>query len=161
MKRCILVIVAASLLLAALALPASAQIKVVANGNNLILDSPPVIKEGRTLVPLRATATAVGSEVTWSHITNTVWLIKGDIMIQLDPGSQTVFIGQLDWPHPRFGEPKFNSDIKVKTIVLDVPPQMMNNRIMVPLRFISENLGASVQWDGPTRTIFINPVNSP
>ncbi|MCX8095787.1 MAG: copper amine oxidase N-terminal domain-containing protein [Caldisericia bacterium] len=38
---------------------------------------------------------------------------------------------------------------------LDVPPQILNGRTMVPVRFISEGLGAEVGWDGATKTVTI------
>lgn len=50
-----------------------------------------------------------------------------------------------------------NDDIKVKIdgqqVSFDVPPQLINNRTMVPLRAIFEALGASVEWDGETQTV--------
>lgn len=40
-------------------------------------------------------------------------------------------------------------------LTLDVPPQIINGRTMVPVRFISEGLGADVEWDGATKTVTI------
>jgi hypothetical protein len=40
-------------------------------------------------------------------------------------------------------------------LTLDVPPQIINGRTMVPVRFISEGLGAEVGWDGATKTVTI------
>ncbi len=39
--------------------------------------------------------------------------------------------------------------------VIDVPPTILNGRTMVPIRFVAENLGAEVEWDGATRTVTI------
>ncbi len=47
-----------------------------------------------------------------------------------------------------------------KEMVLDVPPTIVNARTLVPIRFISEALGALVEWDGPTRTITIRVPNA-
>lgn len=40
-------------------------------------------------------------------------------------------------------------------VVIDVPPTILKGRTMVPIRFVAENLGAEVEWDGPTRTVTI------
>jgi len=42
-----------------------------------------------------------------------------------------------------------------KEIKSDVPPQIINNRTMVPIRVVSETLGATVNWDGATRSVYI------
>jgi hypothetical protein len=42
-----------------------------------------------------------------------------------------------------------------KAMIMDVPPTILNQRTMVPLRFISEALGAKVTWVGPLRKILI------
>lgn len=51
------------------------------------------------------------------------------------------------------------SDIKIvidgKTVTTDVAPMIVNSRTMVPVRVISENLGADVEWDNSTRTISV------
>ena len=38
-------------------------------------------------------------------------------------------------------------------LYFDVPPQLINNRTMVPMRKIFEAMGASVEWEGTTQTI--------
>jgi hypothetical protein len=40
-------------------------------------------------------------------------------------------------------------------VVPDVPPQIIDGRVMVPARFIAEPLGATVEWDGENRTVII------
>jgi hypothetical protein len=42
-----------------------------------------------------------------------------------------------------------------KKVVLDVPPEIKNGRTFVPIRFVSENLGAQVEWEASTQTITI------
>ena len=41
-------------------------------------------------------------------------------------------------------------------IELDVPPKIENGRTLVPIRFISENLGCDVEWDELKREVIIN-----
>lgn len=45
--------------------------------------------------------------------------------------------------------------INGKDIICDTPPQMINGRVMVPARFVAENLNASVSWDGTSQTVNI------
>ncbi|WP_213650672.1 copper amine oxidase N-terminal domain-containing protein [Paenibacillus sp. J23TS9] len=56
--------------------------------------------------------------------------------------------------------PAYAADMQIKvegiTIATDVKPEMKNNRTMVPLRFISENLGAEVNWSGSKVTLAKN-----
>ena len=40
-------------------------------------------------------------------------------------------------------------------ITLDVPPQVVNDRTLVPARAVAESFGADVKWDGSTRTVII------
>ena len=47
------------------------------------------------------------------------------------------------------------ASVNGKEIILDVPPTVIKNRTLVPIRFISEALGATVDWDAATRTITI------
>lgn len=99
-------------------------------------DTPPVIKEGRTLIPLRAISEATGAEVAWNSETKTITITKEDkeIIVQIDENIITVNGTEL---------------------ALDVPAQLMNSRTVVPLRFIVENLDLQVNWDGETETIEI------
>ncbi len=58
--------------------------------------------------------------------------------------------------------PYFNKEDSILVMVngkyvdFDVPPAIINDRTMVPLRYIFESMGAVVNWDGETKTIFIN-----
>lgn len=127
--------------LVALACPASAAgpevpIKVFLNGTALVMDVPPVQKEGRTLVPFRAIGEALMAEVDWDGSAGKVTLTLGDNTAQLVIGSKTAYVNG-------------------KATTLDVPAMLVEGRTMVPLRFIGESLGASVQWSGELRRIDI------
>lgn len=114
----------------------AADAKVYLDGNMLAFDVPPVIEEGRTLVPLRAIFEALGAEVTWDGDTRTVTAQKEQVKIQLQIGSNTACINN-------------------QPVELDVPARIVNDRTLVPLRFVGEALGAEVDWDGATRTVRI------
>ena len=93
------------------------------------MDVFPVIVNNRTLVPLRFVAYAMGWDVDWDGANRTALLTSGSQSLE-------VVIGQL-------------------APGMDVPAQIMNNRTMVPLRFVSEFFGAVVNWCAATRTIDI------
>ena len=96
-------------------------------------DTPPQIVDGRTLVPVRAIFEAIGATVEWDSETRTATGVKGDteVIIQID--STTAYVN---------GEEK----------TLDVPAQIINNRTMIPARFVSEAMDCEVTWDQATKT---------
>lgn len=100
-------------------------------------DQPPVIIEGRTLVPLRVIFEALGATVNWNNDTRSVIATRGDISIYLAIGSNTLY---------KNGQP----------VYLDVTAQIINDRTMVPVRAVSESLGANVVWDNDTRTVYVD-----
>ncbi len=114
-------------------------VKVKIDGKPIVFDVPPIIKQGTTLVPLRAIFEKLGAEVKWDAKTRTVTGIKGNkkVVLKLDET-----LASVD------GQKKF----------LSVPATSINGRTMVPARFISESLGANVKWDGITRTCEISSI---
>lgn len=111
-------------------------IHVKVNGIPVVFDQPPAIINNRTLVPLRAIFEALGASVNWDEATQQVTATKGDIIIIVKIGSTQATVS---------GETK----------TLDVPAQILNNRTLVPVRFISESLGAKVDWDEASQTVLI------
>ncbi len=99
-------------------------------------DARPFIEDGRTLVPIRAIAEALGSEVAWDPDTRIAEFQKGSDIILLQIGSRSVTIND-------------------KRHTIDVPAKISEERTYVPLRFVSEALGANVEWVGETRTVLI------
>jgi hypothetical protein len=111
----------------------SAKPSVVLNGSELSLAQQSVIQEGRTLVPVRDICVALGVDVTWDPTTEMFTAVKDDITITIQIGSNIL---------TRNGE----------QITLDIPTQYVNDKAMVPLRAIAENLGVAVNWDANTST---------
>ena len=109
---------------------------VVLNGRRLDFDVSPQIINGRTLVPLRAIFEELGAKVDWDGSAQKVTATKDDTEVVLIIGSKS---------------PTVNG----KVISIDQPGIIINGRTLVPLRFISETLGASVKWDGGTKTVTI------
>lgn len=112
-------------------------VKVQLDGRELTLDVPPVIENGRTLVPLRDIAEALGAAVNWEEKTRTVTIKKESTVIKLTIGSNTALKN-------------------TERITLDAPAKITGSRTMVPLRFVSEALGVKVQWDPAARLVSLN-----
>jgi len=111
-----------------------------ANGKSTILEAAPVIKNGRTLVPIRAIAEALGGAVEWDGISEaTVALGKTVINLWIGKSAATVN-GQ---------------STSIDPMNAKVVPEIINGRTMLPLRFVTENLGAKVGWEPGTQTITI------
>jgi len=116
--------------------PATDEIRVIVNGTALTFDQPPIIQDGRTLVPLRAIFEALGAEVQWEQQTQTVTATRGDIVVTMRIGSNIL-----------------NRNGAQTT--LDVPAQIVSGRTLVPARAVAESFGADVGWDAATRTVTI------
>ncbi|MFZ5651035.1 MAG: stalk domain-containing protein [Bacillota bacterium] len=114
----------------------AAEVKVLLNGQELSMDVKPVIENGRTLAPLRAIFEALGAKVDWDDKTGTVTAVRDSTSIKLVIDSATAL----------------KNDEEVK---LDVPAKIYNGRTLVPLRFVSEALGARVDWDEANREVLI------
>ena len=114
--------------LPALAQEPGKEIPVLVDGLAVTFDVPPVNQDGRTLVPFRAVAAALNVQVNWDGNTRTVSAMDGETSIQLQVGNQTAY--------------RNNSPI-----LLDVTPQIISGRILIPLRFFSEAFGCQVNWD--------------
>jgi serine protease Do len=114
----------------------AAAISVYINGEKQIYDQPPIMENGRTLVPLRGIFESLGAEVQWDSKTKKITAIKDDTVVLLTLGSKTTYINN------------------VKTLI-DVPAKMINNRTLVPLRFVSEAFNAEVEWDGAKMRVTI------
>ncbi|MCL2578354.1 MAG: copper amine oxidase N-terminal domain-containing protein, partial [Defluviitaleaceae bacterium] len=89
----------------------------------------PFISQERTMVPLRIIAEALNAEVDWDSTTRTV-IITGR--------GETI------------------------NLIVDVPlpddmgtPVIVNGSTFVPVRYVSETLGATVRWDGENKAVYI------
>lgn len=107
------------------------------NGNPLEYDVPPVIKDGRTLIPVRAIMNGLKAEVEWNAETKTITITRDDVTVVLTLGSMSLSV---------------NGEVKT----MDVPAQLISNRTFVPLRFIAEALGDKVEHDADTGDIEIS-----
>lgn len=138
-RRLSLVIVLAILVSVFAMYPAYGEdsVKVRVNDKLIEFDVEPYIDENnRTMVPVRFISEKLGATVEWLNETKEVVITGDDKVITLKIGEVKV---------------KVNDE----TITLDTAASIRDGRTFVPVRFISEAIGATVQWDGATRTVII------
>lgn len=104
--------------------------------NIIKFDSPPYIKGGRTVIPVRAIMEELGASVSYDQETGSVTVSKDGIDIVFTINSKTVYV-----------------DGVIKE--LDAEAEITNQRTYVPLRFIAETFGLDVSYDEETETIDI------
>lgn len=97
----------------------------------------PVIENDRTLLPVRAVIEAMGGTAEWKEEERTVVLTKDDTIIQLTVGSNTALLNGEEY-------------------ILDTVPVVINDRTMLPIRFVAEGFGYKVDWDGDTMTVTLS-----
>ena len=102
----------------------------------VLLDVPPQVVDGRTLVPLRFLGNALGATLTWEADTRHIRFELGTAQIDLWVGKDEALVGG-------------------RAVTMDVPPQIVDGRTLVPLRFLSENLGAGVVYNPADQSITI------
>lgn len=113
---------------------------------NVVVDGEPVVfpdqgafldaDAGRTFVPIRFVSEALGAEVSWDGDTQTVEVTFEDLAVTMPVGSSQAIVDG-------------------KNVALDAPALLQNQRVMVPLRFVSEALGRTVDWNAVERTVTI------
>ena len=118
------------------AFAADSGITVYLDGEALNLTTGAVIQDGRTLVPFRSIFEAIGLEVDWDPDTKTVSGSSEDTEMSLVIGSTTAVVN---------GEEK----------TLDVAATIIDSSTMVPLRFIAESVGYTVDWIGTKQEVKI------
>lgn len=109
------------------------------NNNRYLIDVYPYIKDNRVFLPLRFTAYAAGlkdENIVWDGILNTALLSYGDKKIKVKPGSNVLYVNE-------------------KQIIMDVAPEICNDRLMLPVRWIAETLGARVEWNQEQKKVTV------
>lgn len=114
----------------------SYAISVYVDDYEVPMDVKPVIIDGRTLVPVAAISNALNGDVSWDASTKTVTINRYSKVIQLQLENKTAVVND-------------------RNITLDVPAQSVNGRTMVPVGFIAEAFGESVEWDAQTKSVLI------
>lgn len=112
------------------------EVAATIDGEAVTNDVAPIIVNERTMLPIRFIAEELGATVDWNPETKTVTITLDEIniVIVIDEAVATV---------------------NDEEITLDSPAFIENDRTYLPLRFVMEELGADVQWDGEARTVTI------
>lgn len=96
----------------------------------------PIVIQDRTVVPIRAIIESFGGNVGWEESTQSVLLSMNDDNIKLVINSNTAYLNETPY-------------------ILDVAPVVINERTMLPIRFIAEGFNLGVAWDNDTQTVSI------
>lgn len=115
---------------------AQSNVRVYLNGEKIAFDVQPQIINGRTMVPMRKIFEELGAIVGWFEDNQEIWANRGDTTIRMNIGYPVMYRN-------------------IKDIYLDVVPQLVNGRTLVPVRAIAESFDADVQWDGNTNSVLI------
>lgn len=131
----------AGALAASIVATASAQsdrISVYVNESAVMFpDAGPRMMGSRVMVPLRGVFEKIGADVDWNEAMQQVSATTDDTAVQLRVGSTQAWINN-------------------KPVDLDVAPMKWQNRVYVPLRFLSESLGGEVRWEPSMYAVYIN-----
>ena len=143
-KRVVILLLGVMLGLALPVLAITSDVRVYVDEVEVVFpDQKPLINaDNRTLVPLRFVSQALGGKVDWFKETKTVEIKHAGETILLTVGERFARKGQ-------------------EKITLDTTATIRGNRTMVPLRYVSECLGAHVYWNGTKRKVFITTKLSP
>ena len=110
------------------------------NGENAQIDegrgTSPIILDSRTLVPVRSIIEAFGGRVNWDEKTKSVTALLNSDRVILTINSKEAY---------------FNK----KLYTLDTVPVIINDRTMLPIRFIAESFNLGVAWQEKNKTVWI------
>ncbi|WP_339319690.1 family 10 glycosylhydrolase [Paenibacillus sp. FSL R10-2734] len=108
---------------------AAVQITIELDGEALASDVPPYITASNvTMVPISVISKGLNAGVVWNQSSKTVTITQGDTEIKLTSGQKNALVNNA-------------------SVGLDTSVQIKQGRVMVPIRFVSEQLGLQVLWD--------------
>ncbi|WP_242835267.1 copper amine oxidase N-terminal domain-containing protein [Ruminiclostridium papyrosolvens] len=115
---------------------------IIVKGAKVKFDTPPVIKSGRTLIPVKALSEAFGAEVKWISAERKVVITKDSTEIVLQLDNNKIYVNGVE-------------------STIDVPACSINGRTVVPIKFIVEKMGLLVKWDSDSQVVEIeNPTST-
>lgn len=120
-------------------------ISINVNGSDIPMDDSPIIYNGTTLVPLKVLQDVLDISLSWNNSSKMLTVVKGDKSGLLKIGNPSASI--------TMGNEK-------NTLNLTQPPMIINNRVMAPIRFISELFDRKITWNANTQTINITTESS-
>ena len=124
---------------------AEGPIRLIIDGKRITSDVDPFISNDRTLVPIRIIAEELDSVVEWDNNNRAVYISKEDIHIVLRIDSYLV---------------EYTNDNETTYTMIDVAPQIKEDRTFVPIRLISNALGVGIEWNNDQRAVHIDSKES-
>ncbi|QIB69921.1 copper amine oxidase N-terminal domain-containing protein [Aminipila butyrica] len=119
---------------------AADQVRIIDQGSFLQFEVPPQIIKGRTMVPMREIFENVfGCSVEWNSAEKSITAVYPDttpITIQMKIGDQTMYVNG-------------------KAVLIDVPPQIVSGKTLVPLKAISSSLGVGIGYDNAHKVVVL------
>lgn len=115
------------------------ETRVFVNGNIVTSDVPAIIIDGTTMLPFRAILNSLGvgsDQIVWKQESQCVQVRNDGTFIFLAVGNNAALVNQT-------------------MVTLNVAPFIYKGRVLVPVRFISQSLGAQVYWDEQLRIVNI------
>ncbi|MCH7321552.1 copper amine oxidase N-terminal domain-containing protein [Solibacillus sp. MA9] len=113
------------------------NVTVLINGKKVTFKDPVLNKNGHLFLPMRNLYEIIGAKVQWNQQTKTASAVRNDNQVAVTLNSKTAIVNG-------------------KKVTVNVPPFLYKDKTYVPIRFLSENLGGSVQWNQQTRTVSIS-----
>lgn len=120
---------------------ADQSIEIYVDNQKLVLDVQPINVNGRVLVPLKVILESFGLETKWDAQSESVIAKSNQIEMILPISSKVAFVNG-------------------KAVTLEVSAILFNNRTFVPIKFISESLGATVYWNSTTTSVHVSRPSS-
>lgn len=112
------------------------RVYVTVNGEELVTDVPAKVMYDRTMLPVRAIFEGIGAEVDWNADTKTVTGKKNDKVVSMSVNSNIVNIGGVE-------------------VAMDVMPVVVENRVLVPARYVAESFDLKVDWNAESKEVAI------
>ena len=117
------------------------EVFVAINGNKLTgLKMPPIVLNNFTLVPAREVFEAMGATVEWKKDLEQVYVKYNDKLVVIPIGSTKAYVNG-------------------QATTMQTAAKIINNKTMIPLRFVATSLGMQVSWDTKTRVADIDTGN--
>lgn len=127
----------------AAAASAAGNVQIILDGTELKVakDTKVTNVNGSTMVPFRVIGENLGFNVKWEQKSQKVLINKGSKSIELVVNQK-------------------NATVNGKKMTLDNPPLLQNSIVVVPVRFVSEQMGIHVSWDGANQTVYLTTTGS-
>ncbi len=107
------------------------------NGDKICFDVPPILVNGKVLIPLEQMAGALGMDVITNTKTKEITLARENCQINIKLGSE-------------------KAKVNGKNVQMNVCPEYLNNCLLIPVDFIADCIKAKLVWDKECNVIFVN-----